>query len=138
VADDLLRGCRLLSFSVRGDERGSLVAIEGFRECPFPIARVYYVYGTSPGVDRGLHAHRALNQLAVAVAGSCTMMLDDGKKKLRVRLENPATGLTIGPMIWHEMSEFSDDCVLLVLADSGYDEADYIRNYDEFLAAARS
>jgi dTDP-4-dehydrorhamnose 3,5-epimerase-like enzyme len=137
LTDDLLPGCRLLPLTVRGDARGRLVAIEGERDLPFAIARVYYVYGTTTGVDRGLHAHHKLRQLAVAVTGSCTMLLDDGKARFPVRLDDPGVGLTLPPMVWHVMSDFSPDCVLMVLADAVYDEADYIRDYDEFLAAAR-
>ena len=136
MTNDLPPGCRLIPLSVRGDERGRLVAIEAASDVPFAIARVYYVYATTPGTTRGLHAHRALNQLAVAVAGSCTMLLDDGTKRMSVRLDDPGVGLTLPPMVWHEMSDFSDDCVLMVLADAVYDEADYIRDYAEFSALA--
>ncbi len=136
MTDELLPGCRLFPLNVRGDDRGSLIAIEGGRDLPFAIARVYYVFGTSAGVDRGCHAHYKLRQLAIAVAGSCTMVLDDGHGRVAVRLDDPALGLTMGPMIWREMTDFSPDCVLLVLADAAYDEADYIRDHDEFLAAA--
>ena len=138
MTDDLLPGCRLVPLAVRGDARGSLVAIEGMSDIPFAIARVYYVYATKPGVTRGLHAHRALHQMAVAVAGSCTMLLDDGARRIEVRLDDPAVGLTLPPMVWHEMSDFSADCVLMVLADAAYDEADYIRDYGEFLALAKA
>ena len=138
MTDDLLPGCRLVPLAVRGDARGSLVAIEGMSDIPFAIARVYYVYATKPGVTRGLHAHRALHQLAVAVAGSCTMLLDDGAQRMTVRLDDPAVGLTLPPMVWHEMSDFSADCVLMGLADAAYDEADYIRDYGEFLALAKA
>ena len=136
MTNDLPSGCRLIPLSARGDDRGLLVAIEGLSDVPFAIARVYYVYATTPGTTRGLHAHRALNQLAVAVAGSCTMLLDDGTNKVSVRLDDPSVGLTMGPMIWREMSDFSPDCVLMVLADQVYDEADYIRDYADFLALA--
>ena len=138
MTDDLLPGCRLVPLAVRGDARGSLVAIEGMSDIPFAIARVYYVYATVTGVTRGLHAHRALHQLAVAVSGSCTMLLDDGAQRMTVRLDDPAVGLTLPPMVWHEMSDFSADCVLMVLADAAYDEADYIRDYGEFLAMAKA
>ena len=138
MTNNLPKGCRLIPFTALGDARGRLVAIEGASDVPFAIARVYYVYATTPGVTRGFHAHRALNQLAVAVAGSCTMLLDDGANKVSVRLDDPAVGLTMGSMIWREMSDFSDDCVLMVLADAVYDEADYIRDYNDFLALARS
>jgi dTDP-4-dehydrorhamnose 3,5-epimerase-like enzyme len=132
---DLPGGCRLVPLAVKGDARGSLVAIEADREAPFPIARVYYLYGTTPGVTRGLHAHRKLRQFAVPVAGSCKMLLDDGNARMSVSLDDQACGLLLPPMVWHEMSDFSADCVLMVVADAPYDEADYIRDYGEFLAA---
>ena len=138
MTDNLPKGCRLLPLAIRGDERGRLVAIENHYDIPFAIARVYYVYATKPGVTRGLHAHRALHQMAVAVSGSCTMLLDDGARRMTVRLDDPAVGLTLPPMVWHEMSDFSADCVLMVLADAAYDEADYIRDYGEFLALAKA
>ena len=130
-------GCCLIPLALRGDDRGRLVAIESSREAPFEIARVYYVFATNPGVTRGLHAHRALNQMAVAVSGSCTMLLDDGAQRIEVRLDDPAVGLTLPPLVWHEMSDFSADCVLMVLADAAYDEGDYIRDYDAFIALVR-
>ena len=126
--------CRLIPLAVKGDERGKLIAIEGGGDVPFAIARVYYVYATTQGTVRGHHAHRALDQLAVAVAGSCTMLLDDGTTRANVRLDDPAVALNVPPMVWHEMSDFSPDCVLMVLASAPYDEGDYIRDYAEFLA----
>lgn len=136
MSSSLPGGCRLIPFAVKGDHRGSLVAIEGGHDVPFAIARVYFVYATTPGTVRGMHAHRALNQMAVAVAGSCTMLLDDGQHRVKVRLDDCAIALTVPPMVWHEMSEFSDDCVLMVIADAAYDEADYIRDYSSFKALA--
>lgn len=121
-------------FKKRGDERGSLVAIEGERDVPFAIARAYYVFGTLPGVTRGFHAHKQLQQVAVCVIGSCTMLMDDGRRKESVRLDSPDRGLLIPPRVWHEMSDFSPDCVLLVLASDHYDEADYLRDYAGFLS----
>ena len=128
-----LEACELVSLAVRGDHRGSLIALEG-RSTHFPldIARVYYVFATAPGIERGFHAHHALTQLAIAVSGSCTMHFDDGREKRAVRLDRPDVAVTIPPMVWHEMHDFSDDCVLLVLTDAKYDEADYIRDYDKF------
>lgn len=129
--------CRMIGLAIRGDDRGSLIALEGSRDLPFEIRRAYYIFGTKPGVTRGRHAHHALNQLAVAVSGRCTMTLDDGRNRRDVILDDPAAGLLIGPMVWREMSHFSADCVLLVLADSPYSEEDYIRDYDRFAALAR-
>ena len=130
----LPKGCSVVPLTIKGDDRGSLIAIEQHREAPFEIARVYYIFGTGPNVVRGCHAHLRLTQLAVAVAGSCTMALDDGTERLSLVLDDPSSALLIGPNVWHEMSEFSLDCVLMVLADALYEESEYIRGYDAFLA----
>ena len=131
----LPEGCALIDLNVRGDARGSLIALEEGREVPFDIARAYYIYGTEAGVARGFHAHRALQQLAVVVRGSCQMLLDDGKSRTWVPLDRPDRAVLVGAMVWHEMHEFTEDCVMLVLADDVYDESDYIRNHDDFLVA---
>lgn len=122
----------LLPLKRRQDERGALVAIESGREVPFDIARVYYVYGVSAGVARGFHAHRALAQVAVAVAGAVTIAMDDGRVRWEQRLDRPDVGLLIPPMVWHEMHAFTTDCVLMVLASAHYDESDYVRDRAEF------
>ena len=122
----------LINFNPLGDERGSLIAIEAEKSVPFPVRRVYYIFGTKEGVERGFHAHKALNQVAVAVTGSCEMVLDDGQSETTVLLDSAEKGVLIEPKVWHYMKHFSPDCVLLVLADQHYDEADYIRNYDAF------
>jgi dTDP-4-dehydrorhamnose 3,5-epimerase len=127
----------VFQLEVRGDERGSLVAIEGGSDIPFDIARVYWLFGTVADAQRGFHAHRALNQAVVCVSGSCSMILDDGNTRVEVPLGRPDEALHLPPMVWHEMRDFSADCVLVVLADAHYDEADYIRDYDQFLAVAR-
>jgi len=101
---------------------------------PFDIRRVYYIFGTKPGVSRGFHAHRDLRQWAIALAGSCTMLLDDGKQQARVVLDRPDKALEFGPMIWREIHDLSPDAVLMVLAAQPYDEADYIRRYEDFRA----
>lgn len=116
-----------------GDERGNLIAIESDQSIPFQIKRLYYIFGTQSGVSRGFHAHHNLKQIAVCVKGSCRMILDDGQHREEVWLDTPHKGLIIGDLIWREMHDFSNDCVLLVLASEHYDEADYIRNYDEFM-----
>jgi dTDP-4-dehydrorhamnose 3,5-epimerase-like enzyme len=130
VNTELPQGCRWLRFPERGDRRGSLVALEGGVDVPFSIARAYFVYGTQAGVSRGAHAHHHFHQVAVAVSGGCTMHLDDGRQRADVRLEERTAGLLIPPMVWHEMHDFTPDCVLLVLADAPYEEADYIRDRD--------
>lgn len=120
-------------FQSHGDERGQLVALEEFRDIPFRIKRVYYMYDTAPGVVRGKHAHKSLEQILVCIHGSCKITMDNGREKKIVPLERPYEGLYVGPHMWHEMSEFSEGAVLLVLASELYDESDYIRDYDEFL-----
>ena len=121
-----------ISFPPLGDDRGSLVALEDGETVPFAIQRVYYIFGTKLGVARGFHAHRALEQVAVCVTGSCRMVLDDGCQREEAWLDSPTKGLYIGNMVWREMHDFSPDCVLLVLASKHYDEKDYLRNYDNF------
>ncbi|UXD87943.1 sugar 3,4-ketoisomerase [Thalassolituus hydrocarboniclasticus] len=123
---------RLIDLPSLGDERGSLVAIEANKHIPFEVKRVYYIFATQPGVSRGFHAHKNLQQLAVCVAGKCRMLLDDGIDKESVWLDSPTKGLLIGNNVWREMHDFSDDCVLLVLASEHYDESDYIRDYSDF------
>ena len=122
----------LINFKPLGDERGSLIAIEAEKSVPFEVRRVYYIFDTKEGVERGFHAHKNLNQVAVAVTGSCEMVLDDGECETSVLLDSAQKGVWIGPGVWRVMRNFSSDCVLLVLADQHYDEADYIRNYKEF------
>lgn len=122
-----------VGFPPLGDDRGSLVALEGSRTVPFEIKRIYYIFGTQQGIARGFHAHRKLQQVAICVTGKCRMVLDDGKHREDAWLDSPTKGLVIGDSVWREMHDFSPDCVLLVLASEHYDENDYIRNYDEFL-----
>ena len=124
---------KTVSFKPLGDDRGSLVALEGDRSVPFDIKRVYYIFGTQKGVARGFHAHKNLKQVAVCVKGSCRFVLDDGSHKVEFILDSPLTGLVIEDMVWREMYDFSTDCVLMVLANQYYDELDYIRNYEDFL-----
>jgi dTDP-4-dehydrorhamnose 3,5-epimerase-like enzyme len=128
----------LIDFAWHGDERGSLVSLEVARDIPFQINRVYYLYKTKLEVSRGFHAHRDLKQVLVCVAGSCKITLDNGATREDVILDSPQQGLLIDSLIWREMHDFSENCVLVVLASTEYDEADYLRNYDEFLAAAKS
>lgn len=126
-----------LNFRSLGDDRGNLIALEGNRNIPFAIKRVYYMTGMSSDHPRGFHAHKRLQQVAICVAGRCRMVLDDGFVRSEAWLDSPNSGILIGNMTWREMHDFSSNCVLLVLASELYDEADYIRNYDEFLRVVR-
>nr|WP_268841504.1 FdtA/QdtA family cupin domain-containing protein [Pseudoalteromonas sp. ACER1] len=118
-----------------GDDRGSLVVLENNKQVPFNIERVYYIYASEQGVSRGFHAHKELEQIAICVKGQCEMLLDNGQEKQTILLDSPTKAVTINKMVWHEMHNFSDDCVLLVLASDIYDESDYIRNYKAFIKA---
>ena len=128
---------KILIFPIIGDNRGSLIALEAFENIPFDIKRVYYVFDTLSGVSRGFHAHRNLKQVLICVKGSCRILLDDGNSKDNLILDNPQSGLFIEGLVWHEMHDFSEDCVLLVLASDHYDESDYVRDYDNFLELVR-
>ena len=121
------------TFPPHGDDRGQLVALEEYKDIPFDIKRVYYIYDTVEGVRRGFHAHKNLEQILICVHGECKILLDNGKERETVLLDKPYEGLYISNDIWREMYDFSPDAVLLVLASQPYDEADYIRNYDDFL-----
>lgn len=124
----------LIELTPRGDRHGWLVAVESLKNIPFDIRRIYYIFGTQAGVTRGKHAHRGLRQMAICLRGHCRFLMDDGATRREYRLERNTLGLLIEPMVWHEMDEFSEDCVLLVLASDHYDEADYIRDYSIFAA----
>lgn len=122
----------LTNHKVLGDERGQLIAIESGIQIPFEIKRVFYIYGTQPNVPRGQHSHNVTKQYLIAVHGSCKVTLDDGVNQETHVLNQPNLGLFQDAMVWGTMHDFSPDCVLLVLANEHYDDADYIRSYDEF------
>lgn len=124
---------KIINLPSIGDNRGSLVAMETMDKIPFNIKRAYFIFDTQKNVSRGFHAHKDLQQVAVCVAGKCRMTIDDGKKREDVWLDSPNKGIFIDKYIWREMHDFSDDCVLLVLANENYSESDYIRSYDQFL-----
>jgi len=123
----------IINFKSLGDEKGYLISLEQNRNISFEIKRVYYIFKTKRGIIRGHHAHKNLKQVAVCISGTCKFLLDNGKKKINVLLDSPSKGLVIDEMIWHEMYDFSEDCVLMVLANDFYDESDYIRDYNDFL-----
>ncbi len=128
---------QLIKFPVHGDHTGSLVALEKGEDFPFDIRRVYYIWGTDKNAVRGKHAHRKLEQVIVCTSGSCDFILDDGHERETIHLDNPTEGLHIKNNIWREFTNFSPDCVVMVLASEHYDESDYIRNYDDFLESVK-
>ncbi len=120
-------------FQPHGDYRGQLIALEEFKDIPFRIKRVYYMYDTADGFVRGKHAHKNLEQILVCIHGSCKIKLDNGYEQKVVPLEKPYEGLYVPNNMWREMYDFSEGAVLLVFASELYDASDYIRDYDEFL-----
>lgn len=120
-------------FEQHGNEEGQLIALENSKNIPFDVKRVYYIFDTLPTVTRGKHAHKNLKQVLICVHGSCKVRLDDGRESETVLLDKPNEGLYLSNLVWREMFDFSEDAVLMVLASEYYNEADYIRNYEEFL-----
>jgi dTDP-4-dehydrorhamnose 3,5-epimerase-like enzyme len=128
--------CELVDLPTVHDPRGNLTIIEGSRQLPFEIRRVYYVYDVPGGSHRGGHAHRELEQFVIAMSGSFDVVLDDGAEQRRVTLNRSHYGLHIGPMIWRELDNFSSNSVCLVLASKYYDLDDYLYDHDEFVRVA--
>jgi WxcM-like, C-terminal len=130
--------CRILDLPVIHSDSGNLTFVEGGRQVPFDIARVFYLYDVPGGGRRGAHAHRTLEQVLVAMSGSFDVVVFDGSQRRTVSLNRSYRGLYLPPMIWREMENFSSGSVCMVLASDYYDEGNYIRDYDEFLQAARA
>lgn len=121
-------------FPTHKNHTGTLSFLEAEGHIPFPIRRVYYIYDVQGDSRRGFHAHKNLQQVLICIHGSCKILMDNGTEKENVLLDSPNEGLLIENNIWREMYDFSPGAVLLVLASQHYDESDYIRNYDDFLA----
>jgi hypothetical protein len=133
-----LEQCKIIDLPKIADPRGNLTFMEGKRHVPFAIERVYYLYDVPGGAERGGHAHLGLHQLIIAMSGSFDVVLDDGLVTKRFHLNRSYYGLYVCPMIWRELDNFSSGSVCLVLASNRYDEADYIRDHDEFVARVRA
>lgn len=127
--------CPILHFDDLGDERGKLVVIEGSQSVPFSIQRVFYIYGSDATVIRGRHANRESEFVLINVAGKSKVRITDGTEEFVVELNKPMMGVYIPKMIWKDMYDFSPDSVLLCLASTHYNDAEYIRDYDEYLRA---
>lgn len=127
-------GCRILDLPRIADPRGNLTFIEGSNHVPFEFARVYFLYDVPGGASRGGHAHRRLQQFLVAASGSFDVVVDDGRRRRRFFLNRSYYGLYIPTLVWRELENFSSGSVCLVLASERYDESDYFRDYDEYVA----
>jgi len=129
---------KLLEFQQMGDDRGHLVVLEEFKDVPFEIKRIFYIYGSDQSVVRGKHANRNSEFILINVSGTSKILIDDGKTQEVVELNKPHTGVYISNMIWKEMFDFSSESVLLVLSSHVYDKTEYIRGYDEFVKECRN
>lgn len=129
--------CRIIELPKITEPRGNLTFIEGNKHIPFDIRRVYYLYDVPGGAERGGHAHKALSQLIIAMSGSFDVVLDEGGEKKRFHLNRSYQGLYVCPMIWRELDNFSSGSVCMVLASNIYEESDYYRDYNEYLAVIK-
>ena len=128
-----IENCKIIDLPKVHDPRGNLTFVEGGNQIPFDIQRVYYVYDVPGGAERGGHAHKELHEFLIAMSGSFDVLLDDGKNKKRVHMNRSYNGLYICPMIWREIDNFSSGAVLMVLASNKFIEADYLRDYADFM-----
>lgn len=127
--------CSLIELSKHHSNRkGNLSVVENFKDIPFDIKRIYYLYDVPGGEERGAHAHKQLYQLMIAASGSFDVVLDDGTNKRTFTLNRPYQGLLVYPGMWRELKNFSSGSICLVLASETYQEEDYIRDYQKFLA----
>lgn len=130
--------CKIIEFPKITDPRGNLTFLEGSQHVPFEIKRIFYLYDIPTGAARGAHAHKELHQLLICLSGSFDVALDDGVEQKSVHLNRPWQGLHIPPMIWAAEMNFDPGSVCLVLASMHFNESDYYRDYDGFLAAVRT
>lgn len=124
--------CPIIEFKDLGDERGKLVVIEGGEAIPFDIQRVFYIYESDSTVVRGQHANKESEFVLINVAGKSKVKITDTHEGFVVNLDRPMIGVYIPKMVWKDMYDFSEDSVLLVLASTHYDDAEYIRDYKEY------
>ncbi|MFM2200457.1 MAG: hypothetical protein RL769_512 [Pseudomonadota bacterium] len=130
----------IINFDAKGNESlGFLTPIESQKNIPFAIKRIYYIHSIPNQMRRGFHAHHQLNQCLIAINGSCKVLMDYGLGNKHIfNLNNRSQGLLINKMVWHEMYDFSDNCILLALADDYFTESDYIRDYEEFVKLVKN
>jgi dTDP-4-dehydrorhamnose 3,5-epimerase-like enzyme len=122
----------LIDIPTHGDDLGLLGVLESSSAVPFDIKRVYFIYAVPPGVSRGAHGHKNLQQLIVPVSGSFEVVLHDGSTEKSFILDSPSRGLLLEPGLWRNLINFSEGAVCMVLASQHFSESDYIRDFQEF------
>ena len=132
-----IKDCSLIDLPRVNDPRGNLTFIEGGRHVPFDLKRIFYLYDVPGGAMRAGHALKRCHQFIVATSGSFDVVLDDGAERKRFQLNRSYYGLYVPPLVWREIDNFSSNSVCVVLASETYDESDYYRDYEDFLAAVK-
>lgn len=131
---NVLSMVRTLEFVDKGDDRGHLIVVEGMKDIPFEIKRIFYIFGSDSDVIRGQHANRESEFVLINVSGKSKVRIKDGKgNEIIYALNRPHTGIYLPKMIWKEMYDFSEDSILLCLTNTEYDAQEYIRDYAEYL-----
>ena len=125
--------CSVIELSKINNRAGNITVVENFRDIPFNIKRVFYIYDIPGGEDRGAHAHKECHQFLIAASGAFEVELNDGRNKRTVSLNRPYFGLHIPPGIWAAEKAFSSGAICLVLTSHKYNEADYIRDYNDYI-----
>lgn len=131
-------GAKFIEFKQNGDDRGHLVVVEGGKDIPFEIARVFYIYGSDPDVVRGKHANYRSEFVLINVSGKSKVKVDNGFTIEIFELNKPHTGIYLPKMLWKDMYDFSTDSILLVLSNEKYDPTEYIKDYEEYVCQMRS
>ncbi len=129
------RGCHWISVPGAADARGQVNFLSFDDKLGFVPKRLFWLHHIAPGQWRGRHGHRESHLVTLLLNGSCKVHLDDGKVKETVVLDDPSRAVHIGPMVWHELTDFTPQAVILVIASTLYDEAEYLRDYEAFKIA---
>ena len=125
--------CVIVPLNKIHNRAGNITIVEGQKNVPFDVKRIFYLYDIPSGEERGGHAHKKVSQLIVAASGAFDVLLNDGENKKVVSLNRPDYGLMVVPGVWNQLMEFSSGAICMVLASGVYSEQDYIRSYDEFI-----
>lgn len=128
---------KIITFPVADTKNGTLTMFQpgdtATSPLPFPIKKVLVIKDMKESDERGGHTHHQTQQILIPLSGSCSVLLDNGKEKVTIKLDQPNQGLLLYPYVWHTMKDFTPGTILLVIADNEYDEKEYIRDYNEFL-----